>query len=181
MEERRDPARQQALVERGAGEGGARGSRVFLAEERDARGQQAVGEGGRELRVDLQGPGPLANEHPANRAVVAARPDSRVGRDLEHLVLMAGGEMDDLPRGCHPFAGLVHLVLLRTDAPPKVGLADRAAERLGEQLVAEADADERCLGAHDLAQQLLHGAQPSDVVVHAEPAGRAQPPILLVE
>ena len=84
--------------------------------------------------------------------------------------------------------------VITTGTPPGVGMGMKpqvflkrgdvmtlGIEGLGEQLVAEADAHERGLGAHDLAQHLLHVAQPCDVVVHAQPAGRAEPPVLLVE
>jgi hypothetical protein len=53
-----------------------------------------------------------------------------------------------------------------TDQPPGCFL-DRAAERLGDDLVTEADADERQVRVADVADQRLEGLDPGVVLVGA--------------
>src|SRR5262249_32613363 len=73
------------------------------------------------------------------------------------------------------------LVLLDADAPSVGRALDASAECLCEQLVAEADADERTFALDRLEQQLFDAGDPRLVVVHRVSTRRAEPAVALVE
>ena len=72
-----------------------------------------------------------------------------------------------------------HLHLLGTHSPPAFGLDHSATERLGDELVAEADPDEGNLLLRHLANELFQVADPRLVVVDRVPRPGRDPGVAL--
>ena len=68
-----------------------------------------------------------------------------------------------------------------TPTPQPAGDRSTRPPSAREQLVTEADADERSLASDRVAQQFFHVGDPRFVVVNRQPARRAQPAVAFVE
>ena len=93
--------------------------------------------------------------------------DGGAGRELDHLVLVQRADREAVGQAGHPAGAGDELVVLHAEAPALVGLHRAAAERLGEDLVAEADADDRHPGGDAGAEEGLQRLDPGQVVVDA--------------
>ena len=117
----------------------------------------------------LEGNRATAVVETGDRAEFGAGDHGGGGRHLDHLVLVHGGDGD--------LTAVAQGVAVHAAAPAAVGLHDLAAHRLGEDLVAEADADHRHVGRDRLAQEVLERAHPRQVVVDAVLGAHHQPAI----
>src|SRR6056297_60237 len=90
--------------------------------------------------------------------MAAMRHDLAPLRGLDDLVLVPGGDGQGF--------GAEHVVLLADD-PAAVVFRDLAAKRLGDDLVAEADADQRAISGDDVADQLFQRRDPRVILVGA--------------
>jgi hypothetical protein len=84
---------------------------------------------------------------------------------LDHDLVLMGGGFGDAGLAVHPSLGTYYIVAMQTRAPALVRFLDMTAERLGHDLVAEADPDQLAvLGATD---ELLQRLDPRQRVVDA--------------
>ena len=94
---------------------------------------------------------------------------------------MTSDEREAIDGWGHPRPWRDDLEIADPDAPTEGRPLDRPAERLGQELMAEADPDIGRFFRHELAEQCLRIGQPRDGVICGQTTWRTQPSVALAD
>ena len=179
-EEAQHPAGDEFLVARRCQAGLGFGNGIG-AQQLSAALVQRGHELGLELRVALQPDEVLPHRQHRDRAPIGARQHHPTRGQRQHLVLVAVDEADLIGGRVHPRAALVDLPGVRAHGPAVRGPLHCAAQRMGDHLVPEADAEHLAALSVQLPHKIGEPADPRHIVVDRGACSRGHPAVIGIE